>query len=69
MDRRKPIPQQHPLVRGFTCPTCGCERVRLGTVVDFYFYLLCDECAHVWAHPERRRILGRPSSPHNTREL
>jgi hypothetical protein len=42
--------------------------VRLATVADFFFYLRCDACTHVWSHPERRQMMDRrraqsPSQP------
>jgi hypothetical protein len=59
MDRRNQTQDPHPPVSGFSCPVCACETVRLATVADFFFYLRCDACTHVWSHPERRQMMDR----------
>jgi hypothetical protein len=59
MERRTSTPEPHPPVSGFPCPVCASTRVRLATVAQFFFYLRCDDCTHVWSHPERRQMMDR----------
>jgi hypothetical protein len=68
MDRRNPVPDPHPLVSGFPCPSCSSARVRLATVADFFFYLRCDSCTFVWSHPERRQIMDRRRAAEQARD-
>lgn len=68
MDRRNPVPEPHPLVSGFPCPSCSSVRVRLATVADFFFYLRCDSCTFVWSHPERRQIMDRRRAAQHARD-
>jgi hypothetical protein len=55
MERRTQPSDIHPLVSGFACPSCAVNMARLATVVEWFFYLRCDACEHIWSHPERRR--------------
>jgi hypothetical protein len=59
MERRTSTPEPHPPVSGFPCPVCASTRVRLATVAQFFFYLRCEDCTHVWSHPERRQMMDR----------
>ena len=52
-------PEPHTPVSGFRCPVCASTKVRLATVAQFFFYLRCDDCTHVWSHPERRQMMDR----------
>ena len=63
MDRRSLRPAIHPLVSGFACPSCASDKARLATVLEWFFYLRCDTCDHIWSHPERRQKQRRSALP------
>lgn len=45
---------QHPFVKDTSCPNCQASPGRLAVPTDYFLYLRCDQCAHVWTQPERR---------------
>jgi hypothetical protein len=63
MDRRTVPPAIHPIVSGFACPSCASDKARLATVLEWFFYLRCDACDHIWSHPERRQKQRRSALP------
>ena len=68
VDRRIQGPETHPLVSDFACPDCAGMAVRLATVAEWFFYLRCDACGHLWSHPERRQMQRRDWLQKTTRE-
>ena len=69
MDRRYQTPEIHPLVSGFACPSCTGEHVRIATVTEWFFYLRCEACNHIWSHPERRKLQRRQALPDTRKPL
>jgi transcription elongation factor Elf1 len=69
MDRRRQPPDIHPLVSGFACPSCAAEKARLATVLEWFLYLRCDACDHIWSHPERRQKQRRSVLPDRAKRL
>jgi hypothetical protein len=59
----------HPLVSGFACPSCAGEKARLATVLEWFLYLRCDACDHIWSHPERRQKQRRSVLPERAKPL
>ena len=54
---------------GFACPSCAGNQARLATVLEWFFYLRCDACDHIWSHPERRQKEQRRALPSNPKPL
>lgn len=50
--------REHPLIAGHPCPKCRSERVRLATTTRYFYYVRCEQCAHVWSNPERRSSMS-----------
>lgn len=38
------------------CPDCGSAGVSRVTTTTMVVYLRCQDCAHIWSIPDRRRI-------------
>ena len=38
------------------CPDCGSAAVKRVTSTTMVVYLRCQDCAHIWSIPDRRRI-------------
>jgi len=38
------------------CLSCGRSTVQVATRTDYYLYLRCDECWHVWSVPKPSKI-------------
>lgn len=51
-------PNEHPMIAGHPCPHCGSNIVRLATTTKYFYYVRCEQCAHVWSQPERRVALA-----------
>ena len=57
-------PTEHPYVKGSGCPNCEAAPGRLAITTDYFLYLRCEQCGHIWTQAERRarKRLDPPSS-------
>ena len=47
-------PARHPYLSESICPNCHAGPARLAIGTDYFLYLRCEICSHVWTQPERR---------------